>query len=123
MKQVIIEEISQTIANRFFELYAQAEILGEKSVYMEVRNNAEACNQNDSVFSWGSFTSYWTAPESAVNRLNQLWQKTLGENLMFFYQENRREISLALVEALSELYEGEIKVTSTPLVLVVQVER
>lgn len=73
MKQVIIEEISQTIANRFFELYAQAEILGEKTVYMEVRNNTDVCSWNDGVLSWGSFASYWAAPESAVNKLHYFW--------------------------------------------------
>ena len=81
MNQLIIEELSQTLADRFMELYIEADIVGERSVYMEVRNSGEET------------------------------------------QENRQEISLALVEVLSELCEGKIKVTSTPLVLVVQVER
>lgn len=122
MNRLIIEELSQTIADQFMELYVEADIVGEKRVYIEVRNSGEETDQIGK-FSWRSFLSRWATPESAVNRLNRLWDRKLVENLMFFYTENRQEISLELIELLSGSVTGTIKVTSTPCVLTVQVEK
>ena len=125
MKDLIIEEIAQSIADRFMEPYLNAEILGEKRIYLEVINNTVAIedNRNSSLVSWLDFLNCWRTGDSAISKLDQLWRRPLEKNLCWFFEENYRDIGLELINCLAEHCVGTIKVATSPAYLCITVQR
>ena len=125
MKEIIVEEIAQTVADRYMELYLNAEILEEKRTYLKVINNTVEIkdNENGSVVSWVDFLNSWRARDSAISKLDQLWRRPLEKNLCWFFEENYRDIGLELINCLAEHCVGKIKVATSPAYLCITVQR
>jgi len=125
LKEIIVEEVAQSIVDRFMELYLNAEILGEKRIYLEVINNTVAIedNGNGSVVSWLGFLDSWRTRDSAIIMLDQLWRRSLEKNIVWFVEENYKDIGLELVDRLAEHCVGKIKVTTSPSYLCITVQK
>ena len=115
MKMRVIEEIAQSVGDRFMEESIRAALYGEKKVEVQILNITEPIQTDDEdVLSWASFLPAWKTSGSVVCLLESLWDRPLDENLVWFYGENYREIATHLLNYLMDRCSGATKIAVKP---------